>query len=211
LKLRHHLVTLLALGTLALTGLPAHAQGAAVELPGGVKFAPTAQVAGTPLVLNGAGIRYKFVVKVYAAGLYMATKANNTAAALAVPGPKRVQVTMYRDIDANELGRLFTRGMQDNAPKDEFSRLIPGTIKLADIFSQRKKLLNGETFSVDFVPGQGTMVLVNGKQLGETIKEPEFFNAMLRIWLGDNPADNPLKDALLGRKVERSPGAQNQQ
>ncbi len=211
MKLRRHLINLLALGTLGLAGLSAHAQGTAVELSGGVKFAPTAQVAGAPLVLNGAGIRYKFVVKVYAAGLYMTAKANNTAAALAVPGPKRVQVTMYRDIDANELGRLFTRGMQDNAPKDEFSRLIPGTIKLADIFSQRKKLLNGETFSVDFVPGQGTMVLVNGKQLGETIKEPEFFNAMLRIWLGDNPADNQLKDALLGRKAERSPGGQNQQ
>jgi len=210
-KLRRHLTTLLAFSALTAWAGPTLAQGTGVELAGGVKFAPTAQVAGTPLVLNGAGIRFKFVVKVYAAGLYMTTRANTAAAALAVPGAKRIQVTMYRDIDANELGRLFTRGMQDNAPKDEFSRLIPGTIKLADIFSQRKKLLNGETFSVDFVPGQGTMVLVNGKQLGETIKEPEFFNAMLRIWLGDNPADNQLKDALLGRKTERTPGGQNQQ
>ncbi|MFS9599030.1 chalcone isomerase family protein [Acinetobacter baumannii] len=39
--------------------------------------------------------------------------------------------------------------------------------------------------------------------MGETIKEPEFFSALLRIWLGDKPADDALKDALLGIKREK--------
>ncbi len=32
-------------------------------------------------------------------------------------------------------------------------------------------------------------------------KEPEFFNALLGIWLGKSPADAQLKDALLGQAL----------
>jgi hypothetical protein len=176
----------------------------------GAKFAPTQTVAGSPLALNGAGIRYKFVIKVYAAGLYLGTKAATPEAVLAAPGAKRLQVQMLRDIDANELGRLFTRGMQDNAPKDEWSRLIPGTIRMSDIFSSRRKLNAGDGFTIDWVPGQGTVIGVNGQPQGEPIKEPEFYNALLRIWLGPSPADANLKLALLGQAPRHvaSPGQQ---
>jgi len=176
----------------------------------GVKYPPAAAVGGANLVLNGAGIRYKFVIKVYTAGLYLPGKASTPEAVIAMPGPKRVHVAMLRDIDANELGKLFTRGMEDNAPKGEFSKLIPGTLKLADIFSAKKKLFSGDHFWVDYVPGVGTTVLVNGKPQGEPIKEPEFFAALLRIWLGPNPADSALKEALLGRETRHvtTPGQQ---
>ncbi len=177
----------------------------------GVKYAPSVQLAGATLQLNGAGVRHKFVIKVYTAGLYLGTRATTPEAAIAAPGPKRLHVVMLRDIDANELGRLFTRGMQDNAPREEFSKSIPGTLRMADIFSAKKKLMAGDNFSVDWVPGVGTSVLVNGKAQGDAVKEPEFFNALLRIWLGANPADATLKEALMGRgtgSVGGSPGQQ---
>jgi hypothetical protein len=180
-----------------------------IELAG-VKYPPNAQLAGSNLQLNGAGIRYKFIIKVYTAGLYLSAKAATTEAVLATPGPKRMHVVMLRDIDANELGRLFTRGMQDNAPKDEFSKSIPGTLRMADIFSAKKKLFAGDNFSVDWVPGVGTTVLVNGKAQGEPVKELEFFTALVRIWLGPNPADRMLKDALLGQAA-RPVGTPGQQ
>ena len=177
---------------------PALAWSQTVELAG-VKYAPSIQVAGSTLQLNGAGIRYKFVIKVYTAGLYLAGKASTPEAVLAAPGPKRMHVVMLRDIDANELGRLFTRGMQDNSPREEFSKSIPGTLRMADIFSAKKKLVVGDNFSVDWVPGVGTTVLVNGTAQGDPVKEPEFFTALMRIWLGNTPADTALKDALLGQ------------
>ena len=182
---------------IAACALPLAAHAQTVEVAG-VKYPPSAQVGGQALQLNGAGVRYKFVIKVYTAGLYLGGKAATPEAVLAAPGPKRLHVVMLRDIDANELGRLFTRGMQDNAPREEFSKSIPGTIRMSDIFSAKKRLVAGENFSVDWVPGSGTTVLVNGKAQGEPIKEPEFFTALLRIWLGPNPADALLKDALLG-------------
>ena len=200
----------------ALAALPSWAQAPATPaaVPGsvevsGVRYAPTVQVAGSTLQLNGAGTRYKFVVRVYTAGLYLGAKAATPEAVYAGTGPRRIHVVMLRDIDANELGKLFTRGMQDNAPKDAFSKSISGTLRMADIFSAKKRLLAGENFSVDYVPGVGTSVLVNGKAQGEPVREPEFFNALLSIWLGANPADDGLKSALLGQAAPAPRGGRN--
>ncbi len=181
----------------ALLAMPL-AQAQTTEVAG-VKYEQSTQIGNTRLQLNGAGIRYKAVFKVYTAGLYLGTKAATTEAVLAAPGPKRMHIVMLRDIDANELGKLFTRGMQDNSPREEFSKSIAGTLRMSELFAAKKKLVAGDSFSVDFVPGQGTTVLINGKANIDPIKEPEFFSALMRIWLGNSPADSQLKDALLGK------------
>jgi len=167
----------------------------------GVRFDAEHVVANTKLVLNGAGTRYRAVFKVYSAGLYLPKKVNTTDAVLSQPGPKRLHIVMLRDIDANDLGRLFTRGMQENASKEDFSKSIPGTLRIAEIFSTKRKLVAGENFSIEWVPGVGTVSYLNGKQQGEPVKEPEFFHTLMRIWLGNVPADAQLKDALLGKAV----------
>jgi hypothetical protein len=192
---------LIAAALLAASCLVAgHAGAQAVEVAG-VKYEPTIDVAGQKLALNGAGIRYKFVVKVYTAGLYLSTKAGTTAEALAAPGPKRIHIQMLRDIDGNELGKLFTKGMEANASREEFAKCINGVLKLSEVFASRSKLNNGDSFSVDYIPGVGSTLLLNGRNvMPEPIKEPEFFAALLRIWLGDKPADDGLKDALLNIK-----------
>jgi hypothetical protein len=168
----------------------------------GVKYDETVDLRGTKLHLNGAGIRYKFVVKVYTAGLYLPKKAATTEEVLAMTGPKKISITMLREIDSNELGKLFTRAVEDNTPKNEMSRLVPGLIRMSQMFSDCKKLNAGDSFTVDWVPGTGTVINVSNPKCpphSEPFKEPEFFNALLRIWLGPNPADWKLKDALLGK------------
>jgi hypothetical protein len=171
----------------------------------GVKFANSLQVGSTRLQLNGAGVRYKVVFKVYAAGLYLADKAATPEAVLAATGPRHLQIVMLREIDANELGKLFTRGMEQNAAREEFSKSIAGIMRMSEIFSAHKKLTPGESFAVEWVPGTGTVILVNGKPEGQPIKEPEFYTALMKIWLGKSPADAQLKEALLG-KAPTTPG-----
>jgi hypothetical protein len=187
----------LLLGLAALVGSVA-VQAEPVTLSG-VKYEDVADVRGAKLQLNGAGVRYKAVFKVYAAGLYLPKKAATTEEVLAMPGAKRVSVTMLREVDSSELGKLFARGMEDNMDKSSFSRLVPGVMRMSQIFSDHKKLNAGETFLIDWVPGSGTVVTVKGLAQGEPFKEPEFFNALLRIWLGPVPADWQLKEALLGK------------
>lgn len=186
--------------TLALlAGLLAVGAAAATVEVGGVKLEDSTDVRGNKLVLNGAGIRYKAVFKVYSAGLYLGKKASTPEEVLAAPGAKRLSITMLREIDSNELGKLFTRGVQDNAPKTEMSKLVPGLIKMGQIFSDQKRLMTGDVFMIDWIPGTGTVITVKGVPQGDPFKEPEFFNALMRIWLGPQPADWKLKDALLGK------------
>lgn len=195
-----------ALTALSISCVPALAQTAAaraaapqpIELAG-VSYAPMAAVGNAPLALNGAGIRYKAVFKVYTAGLYLTTKASTPEAVFAAPGAKRLHIAMLRDIDANELGKLFTDGMQKNASREEFGKSIPGTLKLAELFATKKRLTASDSFTVDYLPGTGTVISINGKPAADPITEPVFFTTLMKIWLGPNPADWQLKDALLGQ------------
>ncbi|GAB4089324.1 MAG TPA: chalcone isomerase family protein [Burkholderiaceae bacterium] len=165
-----------------------------------VRYERTVKLQDQNLLLNGAGVRYKAVFKVYTAGLYLTQKANSPEEVWKAPGPKRIHIVMLRDIDANELGKLFTRGVEDNTPRNDMSQLVPGLIRMSDIFSRYKKLMTGDTFTVDWLPEQGTVISVKGQPQGEPFKEPAFFQALMRIWLGNNPADSLLKDALLGKE-----------
>jgi hypothetical protein len=166
---------------------------------GGIKLEESIDLQGSKLQLNGAGVRYRAVFKVYAAGLYVGKKVATPEELIAAPGPKRISVTLLREVDANDLGKAFTKGFEDNSPKAEMSKLIPGLIKMGQIFSDQKKMLPGENFTVDWIPGTGTIISVKGKPQGEPFKEPEFYAALMRIWVGPAPADFKLKDALLGK------------
>jgi hypothetical protein len=165
----------------------------------GVKFDDTADVRGGKVQLNGAGTRYKAIFKIYVAGLYLPKKVGTPVEVLAMPGPKRLNITMLREIDSAEFGKMFSRGMEDNMERAAFSKLIPGVLRMSQVFSDHKKLNAGDSLSLEWVPGTGTVLTVKGVVQGEPFKEPEFFNALLRIWLGPNPADWKLKEALLGK------------
>ena len=110
---------------LVIASAPVVVRAQATEV-GGVKYEASEQLGNAKLVLNGAGVRYKAVFKVYTAALYIGAKVGTPEEVYAAPGPKRMHIVMLRDIDANELGKLFTRGMQDNAPREEFSKSIAG-------------------------------------------------------------------------------------
>lgn len=187
----------LLLGITLASGLPSWAATLDVA---GVKLEDSATVAGQPLVLNGAGVRFKTIFRVYVAGLYLEKKAESTASVLDQSGPSRITITMLRDIDSAELGKLFSRGMEDNMEKGSFAKLIPGVVRMSQVFSNHKVLKSGENFTVDWVPGTGAILTVKGRIEGEAFKEREFFEALMRIWLGPKPADWQLKDALLGIK-----------
>lgn len=153
---------------------------------------------GQALVLNGTGIRYKAVFKVYHASLYLPQKAHSFPQVLQQSGPKRLEIHMLRDIDANELGKLFTKGIEQNTPRQELGHVLPGVVRMGELFAQHKKLRNGDSFALDWVPGTGMSISINGQPQGTQFADPAFFTAMLGIWLGDKPADALLKQALLG-------------
>jgi Chalcone isomerase-like len=174
------------------------ALAAPVEISG-IKVEDPIELQGTKLQLNGAGIRYKAIFKVYVAALYLGKTAATPEAAMATPGPKRISITLLREIDSNELGKSFTKAFEENTPKNQMVSLIPALVRMGQIFASQKKLLPGESFTIDWIPGAGTVISVKGQPQGEAFKEPEFFNALMRIWLGPQAVDWKLKEQMLGK------------
>ncbi len=185
-------------------GLPDWAGAQTTEVAG-VKFDNTIQLGGGPLVLNGAGVRYKAIFKVYAAALYLPSKTNNPEAVISMPGAKRIQLVMLRSVDGNEFGKLLSAGMEKNASKDEFIQSLPGIVRMGEAAARYKQLAVGDTLIFDWVPNVGFTLYVKGRQEVGPYKDPAFYNAMTKIWLGRAPADLLLKEGLLGLREINPP------
>ena len=71
-------------------------------------------------------------------------------------------------------------------------------MKFGQLFATVPELKKGDILAIDYVPGQGTVILINGKQAAEPTADPAFYTMLLKIWLGDKPVDRSLKPALLG-------------
>jgi hypothetical protein len=164
----------------------------------GTAFDSKIVLAGKTLSLNGAGVRTKFMFKIYAAGLYLPAPASTPAAVYAASGPKRMKVTFLRELDSTSFGKTTSQVMGDNLPREKFGKCIPGILKLGEVFANKKKMLAGEWYTLDEVPGQGTLVSINGQMVAE-IAEREFFTCLMYNYFGDKPADTTLKAALLGQ------------
>lgn len=172
---------------------------AATEVAG-VKVDDEMTVANQKLVLNGAGIRTRLVFKVYVGALYLPQKKDNTKDILALPGAKRVNVIMLREVSSDELGQALITGIRKNSTPEETRRFGLQLVAMGDIFGKIPKLKKGEFFSVDWVPNSGTVVVVDGKPVADPIPDEAFYHAILKIWLGDEPADAALKTGMLGAK-----------
>jgi len=177
-----------------LTALPA---AAAVDV-GGYKFDDTNKVAGKDLKLNGASMRTKFVIKVYAAGLYLPEKSKAVADILRQDGPRRVTLQMARDVSSEDFGKAFMDGLNDNVDKAEKQKIVAQIGKFGEMFAGVDGLRKGDVLHIDWIPGSGTVCELNGRKLIENVPDVAFYNALLRIWLGDKPVDRSLKPALLG-------------
>ena len=185
-------------GALAGLLISISALAAPVEISG-VKLEDSIDLRGTPVQLNGAGIRYKAIFKVYVASLYLGKKAATPQEAYAAPGPKRLSITLLRNIDADTLNKSMTEAFENNTPPDEIAMFTPGMDRIRQAMSNQKALRAGDNFTIDGIPGNGTILSIKGVAQGEPMKGDQLFNALIRAWLGPKPADLKLKDALLGR------------
>ena len=165
----------------------------------GVRIEESARVAGTDLKLNGAGLRNKAFFKVYAMGLYLPEKQSTAAAILAAPGPKRAHLHMLRNVDAEDFSEALNDGVRDNHSEAEVKALAPRLAILTALMNEIKEAKTGLAIDLDWIPGAGTQVTIGGQPRGKPIAGEDFYRALLRIWLGDNPVSSDLKKSLLGQ------------
>ena len=154
---------------------------------------------GPELVLNGAGVRHKLMtVKVYIGALYLAAKNKNAEEVLADTGPKRVAMHVLIDqLTAKELIASLNDAIAANHIPAEIALIEMRLRDLNRMMSSIGVLKRGGVVLIDFIPGTGTRINVNGEDK-LVIPGDDFFKALLRIWIGKKPVDGRLRDAMLG-------------
>lgn len=179
---------------LALAFISAPAAAFAGAEMAGIEFPSETKIDGKKLALNGAGLRVKVIFKVYAAALYAEKTSDDPAHFLALPGPMRVELRFLRNVSGEDVAGAINDGFAKNSSAAEMEKLSP---RLADFTALIPDVKKGGALSFNFRPGRGVEVLSGEKTLGE-IKGDDFSAALLRVWLGDEPADKRLKKGMLG-------------
>ena len=175
---------------------PVQAQQA-VEMEG-QKFEPTVVVGGQTLTLNGVGLRKRAVFKVYVAGLYAGQKSTSAATIVNDKGARRVSLRMLRDVEAQSFIDSFNEGLKNNTPEAQLNAMKPQVDALVATLKSIGEAKKGDVINFDYTPDGGTRITLNGQPKGNAIPGADFFSAVLRIWLGDKPADEALKKGMLG-------------
>jgi hypothetical protein len=160
----------------------------------GVTLPDTAQVGSTKLVLNGLGLRKKFVVKVYVAGLYLEQKSSDPGAIIQANTTKRVVMQFLHSASKSQLAEGFDESFNNNSPDAK------NTMK-ADIdrfLGALEPVKEGDQIVFTYVPGTGTTVVINGKEK-LTIAAPAFAPVLFSVWLGPKPPTSDLKKGMLGQ------------
>ena len=178
-----------ALLALALAA-PAHARKAS-----GVEFPDAIDVDGQKLGLNGTGLRKKFIIEVYVAGLYLVEPSHDADAIVKADAPKRVRMVFLRDVSKKQILEAYRDGFRANSGGPQLDALLA---KLQRIEPGLVDVKSGQEMLVTYEPGKGTTVSATGGAPA-TIEGKDFADAMFRNWLGPKPADGDLKSGLLGK------------
>lgn len=172
------------------------AHGAELE---GVRLEDRIRVDGQELQLNGLAVRTRFIFQVYVAGLYLPAKATVARVAIESKGPKRIILVMLRDASAEQFVESIEAGMRANNSEAQIAAVktqIDELIAMIRAVGQSKK---GARIALDYAPSDdGTTLFVDGLAQGKPMAGEAFFQALLRIWLGEDPVQPDLKEALLG-------------
>lgn len=188
-SLRHALLA----ATLAVA-LPAIAAEVA-----GVHLDDKTSLSGNELVLNGSGLRTRFMLKVYAMGLYLPSRATTPEAIAATAGPKRIQIVTLRELTAEQFADALVEGLKRNHSEADFAKLQTRSDDFRNTLLSLKTAAAGTRINLDWFPGSGTRLSVGNEIRGKDIPGEDFYRGLLRIWLGDKPVDPDLKNALLGK------------
>jgi hypothetical protein len=165
-----------------------------------VRFEPVSRVSGAALQLNGAGIRSRHSIRAYAIGLYLGATADSLDSAMAVPGAKRIEIVPLLTLPATLFSRPLVRGFKKNLPQDEFEAMQPRINAFTEQVLAIEEVKLGSRLAMEWIPGKGTRILVDGRQSGAAIQGEDFFRGLLAIWIGPRPTQDDLKAQLLAGK-----------
>ena len=160
-----------------------------------VKMPDTIKAAGQDLVVNGGGKRTKFFMKVYVAALYLKQKSSDAQKIIDADEPMAIKLQVTSGlVTPDKMKTAIDEGFE----KSTGGNIAPIKAKIDAFTAVFKDLANGNVYDFIYVPGKGVEIYKNG-QLASTIQGLDFKKAMFGIWLCNKPAQESLKEEMLGK------------
>ncbi|MEJ6775711.1 MAG: chalcone isomerase family protein [Crocinitomicaceae bacterium] len=160
----------------------------------GVTFPPKLNVKGNALFFNGCGLREKYTLDLYVAGLYLEKTTMDASLVIDANASSAIKIVITSS--------KVTRDKFNESVKEGFANTAKGKASAKDI--SKFKSFFSDAFNINdeilmiYVPGKGLAVTINRKFKG-LVEGIEFKKALYAIWLGDKPASSKLKKGMLGK------------
>lgn len=172
-------------------GLFAQKEISGITLPAAIK------AGNETLMLNGGGTRVKFFIDVYVCGLYLPSKSADANAVIKAGNAEAVRIVITSKlVSSDKMAEAVTEGFEKSMGGNTAS-LKNEINKFVSIF-KREPIVKGDVFDLIYNPAEGVRVLKNNKQQ-DVIAGAAFKQALLGIWLGNDPVDKDLKAGMLGK------------
>jgi hypothetical protein len=160
----------------------------------GIGIPAQVTVGGTELGLNGTGIRRAFFRNFYVGALYLVEPMSDLGEIASREEASRISLNFIRDVSINRMRGALEDGFENNTPAEEREAFADEIEAFKSFFEPPTQ---GDRIDIDFDPERGTIVSINGEEKG-VVENTDFHIAVLRIFLGENPADDNLRDGMLG-------------
>ncbi|MDH7446668.1 chalcone isomerase family protein [Aquimarina sp. 2201CG14-23] len=150
---------------------------------------------GTDLKLNGAGMREMLWIDLYAGGLYLQNKSKDPRVILDADETMAIKL--------NIVSGFVTQKKMIKAVRDGFNKATFGNTKALDerinkfIKFFNEPIVKNDVFDIVYIKDTGIKAFKNGKELG-VVEGRDFKYALFKIWLGDEPASEGIKNGMLG-------------
>lgn len=147
--------------------------------------------------LNGAALRELYLlIKMYAGALYLENKSTSPQQIIDSEQHKR----MVFHVIVNKVGaRKLTSALQEalllNITPKEHEQIQTDLNTMLDLFTG--KLVEGDETVFHYIPKVGTQIFIKD-EYKTTIKGKGFFDALLKVWIGDVPVSRDFKTQILG-------------
>lgn len=168
---------------------------------GGTQLPDKLLASGKPLILNGAGVRTKFVLNLYVGGLYLGKKNNDAAKIINTDEAMAIRLKIISGFITSE---KMVKATQEGFINSTGSKTAPIQAQIKQFMAAFKdKIRKGDEYDFIYSPATGTKVIKN-RQTITTIKTLAFKKALFGIWLSNKPAQQSLKKEMLGMKIENN-------
>ena len=157
------------------------------------------------LQLNGASMRILYgVVDTYVGQLYLEEKSTDPETILQSNTARRmVFQSVMKRVSGRRMATALYEAMHLNTTQEEAARLEERLQDVIRMFDTRMK--KGESGYIEWVPEKQTSKIVIRDEVRGYVPGKDLNDAILRIWIGENPVSQTFKQHVLGLEEYKSP------